>query len=132
MNVDLCIDGPHGSEYSREVASAAAQAIRVLNHATIAGAPGLTYASDVDAIVGSLHSTAAGMEQLLRQLGVFLARLGADGRLGDDAGKAPAERLRMARLALDVSAMTVSQLEGQLARAARETSHMQTLGADRD
>jgi hypothetical protein len=129
MNIDLNPDGPHSGEHSREVAEVMAQAVRVLCHATIGSAPGLDYASDVDAIVGSLHSAATGMEQLLRQAGAFLARLEADGRLGDDAGEDPAERLRMVRLALDVSAMTVSQLEGQLARAQRETSHMQTLGA---
>lgn len=129
MNITLNIDGPHSGEYSREVARAAAEAIRVLCHATIGTAPGLEYASDVDAIVGSLHSAAAGMEQLLRQAGAFLARLEADGRLGDDAGEGPAARLSMALLALDGSALIASQLTGGLAMAQRETSHMQTLEA---
>jgi hypothetical protein len=126
MDITLNPDGPHGGEHSREVASTAAQAVRVLCHASIGSAPGLDYASDVDAIVGSLRAAAAGMEQLLHQAGAFLARLEADGRLGDDAHEDPATRLSMALLALDGAAAAAAELERSLGRAQRETSHMRT------
>lgn len=101
-------------------------AVRVMNHATIGSAPGPEHASDVDFVLGHLQAAAVGLQQLSRQLTGFLAGLDAAGRHGDDGGADP--RVRVARVAFEMGAalQVASQLEGALARARQEISHMTT------
>ncbi len=78
----LSTGGPHSSEYTRQVAEAAAEAIRVLNHATLNhAAQALRYPADADAVVESLATAAMRLPQLLEQLGYRLAEWGVAGRL---------------------------------------------------
>ena len=58
MKITLNIDSLHSGDYSREVAEAVAEGMRVLNHASIGPASGLDYASDVDSILRNLQSAA--------------------------------------------------------------------------
>lgn len=88
--MDLNIDGPHGSEYSRQVAQAASEAVRVLNHATFPDrAPGLEWPSDVYDVLGNLSSAAAGMPQLSRQLAAWVANETAAGYVRENASYGP-------------------------------------------
>lgn len=130
MNVDLNIDGPHGSDYTREVAEAMTEAARVLCHASIGPAPGLEDASDADTVTGFMASTAARLDQLAHQLSGFLERMHDAGRLSDDAGEPIAYRVDLAREAYSEAGRLAAQLSRALARAQRATSHMQTLGPD--
>ena len=81
----LHIDGPHSWEYTREVAAAFAEAVRVLNHATLfTDSAGLAYPSDVYHVLGLLADGVDRLPQLLQQLSRFLAAEHKAGRLGED------------------------------------------------
>jgi flavorubredoxin len=81
-SITLSTRGPHSPEYSRQVANAAAEAVRVLNHATLNhAAEALRYPSDADAVIEALATMAARLPQLLEQIADWLSQQGADGRL---------------------------------------------------
>jgi hypothetical protein len=76
-------------EQTLALARSAAEAVRGLNHATLGG-NGLAQPADAYALLGELSLAAAGLPQLLGQLGRWLtAALGA-GQLGCDDGTDPA------------------------------------------
>jgi hypothetical protein len=87
----LSPDGPHSDDYTSEIAIALSEAVRVLNHATLSRA-GVTYPSTVYNVLGRIGDSAAGLDQLMVQLGETLRRMLASGQLGDDHGD-PADRL---------------------------------------
>jgi hypothetical protein len=70
------------------LARAAAETVRSLNHATLGG-QGLRQPADAYAVLGELSLAAAGLPQLLAQVGRFLAAALASGRLGCDDGTDP-------------------------------------------
>ena len=67
---------------------AATEAVRSLNHATL-GESGLAQPADACALLGELSLTAAGLPQLLAQVGRWLAAALASGQLGCDDGSDP-------------------------------------------
>ena len=67
---------------------AAAGAVRSLNHATLGG-QGLDWPADAYELIGELSQAAAGLPQLLAQVGRWLAAALAAGQLGCDDGAAP-------------------------------------------
>jgi hypothetical protein len=71
------------------LARAAAGAVRSLNHATLGG-EGLAQPADAYELIGELGLAAAGLPQLLAQVGRWLASALAAGRLGCDDGTDPA------------------------------------------
>ncbi len=78
----LNTNGPHSGDYSRQVASLAAEAIRVLNHGTLNDfAGGLEYPADVDSVTASLARMASMLSQLLGQLSQWLEGQQEAGRL---------------------------------------------------
>ncbi|MEV1003422.1 hypothetical protein [Nonomuraea sp. NPDC050202] len=79
--VALSPDGPHSSDYTREVAQAVAEGIRVLNYATRDGEDGLQWPSDVASVAGEIRAAAERLDQLTRQLGDYLAKQQSDGKL---------------------------------------------------
>jgi len=85
--VDLRTDGPHGTEYTMQVADALAEAARVLNHATMPGAGGLDYPGDVYSLLGALYTATQRLPQLFGQLAAFLASQRDAGNLADDHGR---------------------------------------------
>ncbi|GAA2301913.1 hypothetical protein GCM10010149_59010 [Nonomuraea roseoviolacea subsp. roseoviolacea] len=87
----LSSDGPHGDDYTSEVAAALSEAVHVLNHATLSHT-GVTYPSTVYDVLGRIGVSAVGLDQLLGQLGGGLRRMLASGQLADDQGD-PAKRL---------------------------------------
>jgi hypothetical protein len=78
--ITLDTDHPADPEYTRAVAGALAECVRVLNHQT-AKDGALAFPSDVDALVQSLAVMASGLPQLLRQIGAWLRGELAGGRL---------------------------------------------------
>ena len=71
------------------LARTAAGAVRSLNHATLGG-QGLDWPADAYELIGELALAAAGLPQLLAQVGRWLAAALAAGRLGCDDGTDPA------------------------------------------
>ena len=71
------------------LARTAAGAVRSLNHATL-GANGLEQPADAYLLMGARALAAAGLPQLLAQVGRWLASALAAGRLGCDDGTDPA------------------------------------------
>jgi hypothetical protein len=82
------------------LARAAAGAVRSLNHATLGG-EGLEQPADAYELLGELALAAAGLPQLLAQVGRWLASALAAGRLGCDDGTSPAGAVSGARLFID-------------------------------
>lgn len=106
MEITLNIDGPLSPERTREAARLAAEAIRYLNHATGRHRGGaLEWASDADAVTGSLATMAMRLPQLLDQLGGWLAGECAAGHLrvayGPYQGDGPAAVAEVRRLYQD-------------------------------
>ena len=71
------------------LARTAAEAVRSLNHATL-GSGGLAQPADAYELIGELSLAAAGLPQLLAQVGRWLASALEAGRLGHDLGADPA------------------------------------------
>jgi hypothetical protein len=71
------------------LARTAAGAVRSLNHATL-GSGGLAQPADAYELIGELSLAAAGLPQLLAQVGRWLTSALAAGRLGCDDGTDPA------------------------------------------
>jgi len=129
VKVILNIDGPHSGAYSREVAEAVAEGIRVLNHASTGPASGLEYASAVDSILRHLQSAAYRLPPLLHQLAGWLQWLYNEGRLSDDRGRDPGTVLAGTLSHLAEGITYASRLSGVLREAGEATSHLQTLEA---
>lgn len=78
----LRADGPHSPEYTKAVADALAEAVRVLNHATLTHVS-LEYPSDVAYVAGSMATAVHGLDQLCRQLSSWLESEHEAGRVGE-------------------------------------------------
>ena len=96
---------------------AAAGAVRSLNHATLGG-QGLDHPADAYELIGELSQAAAGLPQLLAQVGRRLAAALAAGRLGCDDGTDPAGAVSGAWLFL-------SDARASAAALARDLGHAQ-------
>ncbi|WP_440072716.1 hypothetical protein [Streptosporangium sp. OZ121] len=116
----LSSDGPHGDDYTSEVAAAVSEAVRVLNHATLSHV-GVTYPSTVYDVLGRIGSSTAGLDQLLGQLGEALRRMQESGQLGDDHGD-PAERLDKALSELAAARKSARDLALRIDRAFNTTA----------
>ena len=76
-------------EQTLALARSAAEAVRSLNHATLGGS-GPAQPADAYALLGELSLAAAGLPQLLAQVGRWLTTALGAGRLGCDDGTDPA------------------------------------------
>ena len=99
------------------IARTAAQAIRNLNHQTLGG-DGLAQPADAYALLGELSLAAAGLPQLLGQVGRWLAAALAAGRLGCDNGTDPA-------CAVSGAWLFLSDARGSAAALARDLEQAQ-------
>lgn len=77
------------AEHTLALARSAAEAVRSLNHATLSGS-GLAQPADAYTLLGELSLAAAGLPQLLAQVGRWLTTALGAGRLGCDDGSDPA------------------------------------------
>jgi hypothetical protein len=107
-------DSPQGTV---ALGRAAAGAVRSLNHAT-PGGQGLDWPADACELIGELSQAAAGLPQLLAQVGRWLAAALAAGRLGCDDGTDPAGAVSGAWLFL-------SDARASAAALARDLGHAQ-------
>jgi len=103
------------------LARTAAGAVRSLNHATLGG-EGLAQPADAYQLIGELTLAAAGLPQLLAQVGRWLASALEAGRLGCDDGTDPADAvsgawlfISDARASADALARDLGQAQQQLA-----------------
>lgn len=113
-------DGPHSDDYTRHVAQAFAESVRVLNYAT-RDQDGVPHPATVNAVLGELRTGMQRMDQLLLQVGDRLVRLSLAGRLADtrgDAARAHAEAQRQIELLRTDAAVMAERLN----RAFRATS----------
>jgi hypothetical protein len=99
------------------LARTAAGAVRSLNHATLGG-EGLAHPADAYSLLGELALAAAGLPQLLAQVGRWLASALAARRPGCDDGTEPAAAVSGAWLFL-------SGARGSAAALARDLEHAQ-------
>jgi hypothetical protein len=98
-------------EETLALARTAAGAVRSLNHATLGG-EGLAQPAGAYAVLGELALAAAGLTQLLAQVGRWLAAALAAGRLGCDDGTSPAAAVGGARLHLTDARASAAALAG--------------------
>ncbi len=101
------------------LARTAAGAVRSLNHATL-GVGGLAQPADAYELIGELTLAAAGLTQLLAQVGRWLAAALAAGRLGCDDGTSPAAAVGGARLRLSDARASAAALAGDLDSARQQ------------
>ena len=101
------------------LARTAAGAVRSLNHATLGG-EGLAQPADAYELLGELSQAAAGLPQLLAQVGRWLAAALAAGRLGCDDGADPAGAVSGAWLFLSDARNTAAALARDLDQAQQQ------------
>ena len=101
------------------LARTAAEAVRSLNHATLGG-QGLAQPADAYAVLGELALAAAGLTQLLAQVGRWLAAALAAGRLGCDDGTEPAAAVSGAWLFLSDARSAAAALARDLSQAQQQ------------
>ena len=101
------------------LARTAAGAVRSLNHATLGG-QGLGQPADAYGLLGELSQAAAGLPQLLAQVGRWLAAALAAGRLGCDDGTDPAGAVSGARLLISGARASAAALARDLGQAQQQ------------
>ena len=101
------------------LARTAAGAVRSLNHATLGG-QGLGQPADAYGLLGELSQAAAGLPQLLAQVGRWLASALAAGRLGCDDGTDPGAAVGGARLSLCGARTSAAALARDLGQAQQQ------------
>ena len=101
------------------LARTAAGAVRSLNHATLGG-QGLAQPADAYELIGELALAAAGLPQLLAQVGRWLAAALAAGQLGCDDGTDPAGAVSGAWLFISDARSTAAALARDLGQAQQQ------------
>lgn len=110
-------------------AAQAAEAVRALNHLTIAYAPGYESAADVDQVLAGLRELATRLPQALQQAARWLAAAEAQARLTDvEVPTAQATRTTVtdAIASLTLATGHAASLAADLGRAACATSRLAT------
>lgn len=128
MDITLDPGGRHSPKYTRAVAAAIPEAVRVLNHATI-DRPGdaLGYPSTVDAVIRDLGTMAQRLPQLFDQLREWLADEYAGGRIEGSWSAADARAsLAVASGRLRDAAAIATRLQVPLQAAAAATGTLST------
>lgn len=113
--------GPHDDDYTRHVANALSESVRVLNHATREG--GVTTPNTVYDVLGDLSAAASGLDQLLQQLGQRLASMHTAGQVAHD-NRPPEVAVLQARLALTEGRSLARALGERIDRAHELTAGM--------
>jgi hypothetical protein len=106
-------------EATLALARTAAGAVRSLNHATLGG-EGLRQPADAYEVLGELSLAAAGLPQLLGQVGRWLAAALAAGQLGCDDGSEPAAAVSGAWLFISGARSTAAALARDLGCAQQQ------------
>jgi hypothetical protein len=101
------------------LARTAAETVRSLNHATLGGG-GLAQPADAYAVLGELSLAAAGLPQLLAQVGRWLASALASGQLGCDDGTDPVAAVSGAWMFMSDARSAAAALARDLASAQQQ------------
>jgi hypothetical protein len=101
------------------LARTATGAVRSLNHATLGGA-GLDWPADAYELIGELSLAAAGLPQLLAQVGRWLAAALASGKLGCDDGTDPVAAVSGAWLFISDARAAAAALARDLGQAQQQ------------
>lgn len=117
MATELHPEGPHSPDYTSEVGSVLAEAVRVLNYATRDDAPGLQYPGDAYTLLGDLYTATGRLPQLLGQIRVFLDGWQASGQLGAAGAADATEQVSQAAASLTTAANFASSLTTVLQNA---------------
>lgn len=126
----LDTDGPHSDDYTRQVAQAFAEAVRVLNHATL-NRDGVTYPATVHDVLGSLRDGIQRLDQTLHQLNQHLTRFDRDD-LAHSGGGDPGIALGTAHLGVIDARAEVAPLAAYLNEAYTATSSLYLRDQDGD
>jgi hypothetical protein len=123
--ITLSTLGPHSPAYTREVASAMAECVRVLNYASGSGAQtAIVYPAAVYDVLGSLYTATARMPQLLSQLIIWLERAAEAGRLADDRHRDPGAAVSGAQAAAARAEVALGSLTAALEAAQQEIAFL--------
>jgi hypothetical protein len=106
-------------EETLALARTAAAAVRSLNHSTLGG-EGMEQPADAYGLLGELSLAAAGLPQLLAQVGRWLASALAAGRLGCDDGTEPAAAISGAWLFISGARASANALARDPGRAQQQ------------
>lgn len=115
--VELRTDGPHSPDYTRDVGNLLAEAVRVLNYATLSECPGLDYPGDAYSLLGALYTATMRLPQLFDQVAAFLRAQEVSGTLGEDHNRAVNVQAGIACGALITAREHAEALTGNLRRA---------------
>jgi hypothetical protein len=121
--IELRTGGPHSPEYTAEVADAAAEAIRVLNHAT-GGFDALVQPADVDRLLSALSAMASRLPQLFLQTQANLVRIADDAALYDDRGNDPSATVALVSMGLGAAHGAAMALFEALDAAHNASAHL--------
>jgi hypothetical protein len=117
MATELRTDGPHSPEYTREVGNVLAEAVRVLNYASLCDAPGFEYPGDVYTLLGAWYTATQRMPQLAGQLKDYLDGWQASAQLADANGADVNERVAAAAYQLGLAHGAANDLTKALQQA---------------
>lgn len=126
ITVTLNIDGPRDPQYVLEVAEAAPEAVRTLNHLTFAHSS-LQYPSEADRLLHYLSSAVGGYPQLLGQVMAWLEAEQQAGRVRVADGQFvdnPAGAIDMVRAKLDAAREAAEALWSALHAARSVTNNL--------
>lgn len=113
---------PSDPKTPAQLASAAADSINALNHATIGpGQLDWEYPSHTYTVLGSLERMSGGLPQAMEQVRSLLSGLFFDGHVGSTTGSAE-QKVTEAIAALDDARAAAAQLNSALQRAHNATS----------
>ena len=126
--IELRTDGPHSGAYTREVARAFAETVRVLNHATTAAAGGLDHPQAADVLIGQLAAGARSLNQLCAQISAFIGAQVAAGRLAADSEPGTRTAADTARARLADAAGCARSLAAALEAAHESLSELRPAG----
>jgi hypothetical protein len=116
--------GPHSDTATTSAARIAAEAARVLGHATRGGAGGLTEPATIYAVLGELAALAHRLPQVCGQLSDWLLHEHVAGRLACDSGDPAAANAEHAVFRLRKAAARAGELGAALAAAQAAAGHL--------
>lgn len=119
----LPLGGPYDPDAVVQAATAVADLVRRLNHATF-HASALRYPAHLYQVVGGIRSAAYGLGQTLRQLATQLDRWAMDPRVGHDQAGDPSATCANARDRLRQCAASLATVTAPLDAAHALTSHL--------
>lgn len=115
--VTLNPDGPHSPGYTAKVGDQLAEAVRVLNHATMPGKGGLDTTAGAYKLIADLYTAMGRFPQVCRQIARFLQALQDADRLRDVRDRDTGHLVEQAEMRLTGAAIIAEQAAHSLQEA---------------